>query len=235
VVDFFTTGDMLFGLYEDGFRIYGVDPVDDEVEAYYFDGTYYGSLPLDYSASPFPWGMCLDPLTATFYTDYSTNSIWFTDGSGWDSFVDPAGLWGRALDWDGQYIWESDCDFGGAGNGVYRFSSDGTGAIFFATPEPADYLTGLARFTFDGTEYVMVTTLQDHNFYFYGTDGTYAGSVAVPMTIQYGYGLEYCEARDSFFFSCVSYGNYCIYELDFDFQSDLDCSTFGGIKASFRD
>lgn len=233
IIDYFTTSDNLLGLYCDSYHVYGVDPWDDELEAYHFNGTPYGNLPIDYATYPNPWGMCLVPTGPTYYTDFVSNSIYYTDGMNWFSFVDPAGIYGRGLDYDGQYIWEADCDYSGNGNGIYRFETNGTGAVFYATPEPQGYLTGLTRFSFDGTEYVMVTASQDFNFYFYRTDGTFAGSAPVPFTISYGYGIQYCAATDTFFFSCVSYGNYCIYQLEFEFSLGLENGTWGSVKYSF--
>jgi hypothetical protein len=234
VVDYFTTTDTLFGLYSDSYHIWGVDTIGDELEGYYFDGTPYATIPIDYGTHPYPWGVCLIPGGSTYYTDFTSNYIHYFDGASWYQYIDPAGLYGRGLDYDGEFFWEADCDYDGNGNGIYRFNTDGTGAMFYATPEPRHYLTGLTRFSFDSTEYVMITTNQDLNFYFYEIDGTYAGSAPVPFTLTYGYGLEYCSGRDNFFYSCVSYGNCCIYELDFDFYTGIADNSFGELKALFR-
>jgi hypothetical protein len=234
VVNYFTTPDTLFGLYAEDYHISGIDPFDDEVELYNFDGSPYAQLPLDYTAYPCPWGIVVVPGPGNFYSDFASNYIYYGSSGDWHSFVNPAGIHGRGLDYDGQYLWEADNDYGGDGNGVYRFAPDGTGAYFFPTPEPEDYLSGLTRFSFDGDEYVMVTAQEDYRFFFYLTDGTYAGSASAPFTLSYGYGLDYCDARDTFFFSCVSYGNNCVYELEFDFYVGIEGQSLGEIKASFR-
>ncbi|MBD3276668.1 MAG: hypothetical protein GF388_00055 [Candidatus Aegiribacteria sp.] len=184
VVNFFTTDDMLFGLHSDSYHIFGVDHIEDEVEGYYFDGSTYGSIPIDYSGSPFPWGVTVVAGIGNYYTDFTSSSIYIETGGAWETITDPAGVYGRGIAWNGQYLWEADGDYSGNGNGFYRFESDGTGALFFATPELQGYMTGLARFSFDSTEYVVVTASEDFNFYFYETDGTYAGSAQVPMPIS---------------------------------------------------
>lgn len=234
VLDFFTTTDLLLGMYADGYHINGIDHVNDEIESYHYNGTPYLNIPIDYAANPNPWGFCVVPAVGNYFTDFASSSIHYYASGVWQSFVDPAGILGRGLCFDGSYLWEADGDFAGDGNGVYRLNTDGTGAIFFPTPEPQSYLSGIVRFSYAGEEYVMVTAMGDFNFYFYTTSGEFAGSEPIPVTVSSVYGIDYSDNDDIFFLSCLSYGNRCIYKFDFEFALGLETNTFAGVKRAFR-
>jgi hypothetical protein len=213
------------------------NPTDGKLYFYELDGTYELSIPLTYS-NPQPYGCCYNESFGTTYlNDFGNDNMYYSsDYVTWNSYGNPAGVYGRGMDLENGVIFEAWED--GFSNRIYEFSENGGGvASYFEVPEPANGLSGLTLFYYDGVAYFMVTSFYEHNFYFYKyATETCVGSEPIPFSVTNGKGLAYCEDTGTFFFSCKIGDEYYIYELDFNFYDDtgVGAVSFGEIKAAFR-
>jgi hypothetical protein len=234
VVNYFDVPQFYYGIETFDTYLDVIDTLHASRDAYNYSGNLLSTNSLTYS-NPHPYGVCYSgTIGGHYYNDTASSSIYYYQ-SGWQSYLNPAGNKGRGMDYDGTFIWETFDGYGSVGNRVYYFFEDGSNDEYFSTPEPGDGLSGLGRFSYNGIEYVILTTESDHNFYFYRLTGTYAGSESIPFSLTSARGIDYCENRDTFFLNCDVSGVSRIYELDFDFyESSINLTSIGQIKNLFK-
>jgi hypothetical protein len=169
--------------------------------------------------------------------DWTQNSLYVrSSGGAWGLESNPAGTNGRGMEYDedsGQY-WEAATS--GTTYTLYRFVPD-VGSATYNITQPQDNLSGLAVFPYSGDLGIVVTSYDDHHFYFYVYDGStvsYLGSAACPgmSGLQSSLGICYADSRDTFFWSWSDGTTYYLTELDID-QIGLAPATWGSIKTLF--
>ncbi len=169
----------------------------------------------------------------------ATTVIYHSDGvSGWTSFSNPSGANGRGMFYDAEdmYLWESN-----SSTNIYRFDTDGTGAVSYPLSGVSDQVSGLTwgpGFPTDDFGSLIVTHYNTPvmEFYMYtGAGLTLVETVACPdPTATKSYGLGWCESRGTLFWSYQNSTGYHISEVQVDMGGALDQDTWAGIKSSIE-
>jgi hypothetical protein len=192
-----------------------------------------------YDTNPASYGVAYGPTGSVLTTnDYSNGSLFTWTGAAWIQTPNPAGIYGRGIEYDqaSNAFWEAVST--PTGRYLYRFVPGGASA-FYTLQNPPSILTGVALFPLGSGLGVVVSGYSDLHLYFYqyvGTSLTYVGSAPLPVTAypdQFSLGLTYSSQRGSFFWSYVDAIGRTICELDIDVDLGLEPATWGSIKTLF--
>jgi len=192
-----------------------------------------------YSYNPYPWGVTYGPSGSVLTTnDYTYSSLFSWSGSDWSQVSNPAGIYGRGIEYDGSagVMWEATTT--PTGRYLYRFVPGGS-PTFYSLSQPSSFLTGVAVFPLGSGLGVILTSYTDLNFYVYqyiGTSLTYVGHTVCPSSPyppQYSLGLTYSPQRSTFFWSYKDATGSKICELSVTVDLALQPETWGSIKALF--
>ena len=118
--------------------------------------------------------------------------------------------------------------------GMYHLSSDCDSILSqWYLPELTEVPNGLARFNYQGIEYLAVTSKDDHHIYVYTLDGQFVSSYNSPITGDYHTrDITFSEAHGWFFWSYYRYnGDGFIAKMTFDVLS-LVQTTWGAVKVT---
>jgi hypothetical protein len=225
------------GLEHIGFPSY----LDKKLFYYTLDGTPEGSVTLTYSGNPHPWDMCYSANTDRVFIDdtASPNIFYSTDYINWHSYANPGGTNGRGLDWT-ENVTLSDiiveANYNGFESGVYMFTELGEVSDYYEVADPSNYLTGVTVFPLNGNYYLMAMSSDIDCFYFYTTTVpiTLVGYADFPQNFEAYYDIAYCSSRDTVYMSGKNSGQYCIYELQFDFYNlGIQSKSLGQVRALY--
>jgi hypothetical protein len=201
-------------------------------------GAYVDALDA-YDTNPAPYGLTSGPSGSILTTnDYTRNTLFTWSGTAWTESSNPAGIYGRGLEYEptSTAFWEAASTPGG--QYLYRFVPGGSSS-FYAIPLPTSLLAGIAVFPLGSGLGIVVSGRSDLNFYVYqyvGTTLTYVGSAPCPPSpypVQYSLGMTYAPSRGTFFWSDVDAQGYAIHELVISIDLALEPATWGSIKTLF--
>jgi len=214
---------------------------DKKLYYYTLDGDLEIGVSLIYSGNIYPWDFCYSPDTTRIFIDdfISPNIFYTTDFSNWDSYPNPAGTDGKGLEWTdisaATLILEA--KYSGFESGVYMFTELNEVSVYYEVSYPNNYLTGVTVFPFNGNYYLMLMSSEMDYFYFYTSTVplTLVGYVEFPADFDGHYDIAYCYSRDSVYMSGEDNGQFCVYELHFDFYNvGIQSKSLGCVKALYH-
>jgi hypothetical protein len=226
------------GLDHVGFPSY----LDKKLYYYHLDGSLEIGVSLIYSGNVYPWDMCYSPESERiFIDDFVSPTIFYTtDLLNWDSYPNPAGAEGKGLEWTTDISAPTlilEANYSGFESGVYMFTELAELSAYYEVTYPPFYLTGVTVFPFNGEYYLMLMSSEYDYFYFYTSTVplTLLGYAEFPIDFEGHYDIAYCDSRDSFYMSGVDNGQYCIYELHFNFYNvGIQSKSLGSMKALYH-
>jgi hypothetical protein len=222
------SGYLLFTSIADS-KIYACDPNS---------GAYVDDIDA-YDTNPAAWGVMYGPTGGVLTTnDYTVGNLFTWSGTTWSESPNPAGIYGRGLEYDlaSGAVWEATSM--STGRYLYRFVPGG-GTAFYTVSGPTSWLSGLGLFPLGSGLGIVVASYSDPHLYVYqyvGTSLSYVGYASCPASgypDQFSLGMTYAASRGTFFWSYVDSQGYTICELDIEVDLGLEPATWGSIKTLF--
>jgi hypothetical protein len=215
-------------------HLIGVSEVDDKL--YEFDavtGTYVTEIALA-PANTEAYGTCFNPGTGIIYTNDWSDTFIYTYTGIWTTLGNPAGNYGRGMDFDGTMFWQVVSD--GVQHRLLAWQPTGGTIWYDISAYVPSQVSGCTCY-WDSGLYLCVTCFTSSYIYVFrivGSTFSYIGNAALPVSTVSSFDLAYSESLDRFFWSYQESGNPHIYMFELNINVPLERDTWAGIKSCFR-